>query len=128
MAGIGSARPASTSARKAGSACASAVASKPHPRELPARRRREEVAVGGAAVAARGGAAGALQHHLTAHELAIILADRALGGLEAGIGEEGAHRPLPDVAEQAAAGFRHDRPSRIELVAEPRIGAAREIL
>src|SRR5215204_4476582 len=114
MAGIGSARPARTSARKAGSACPSAVASKPHPRELPARGGWEEVAVGGAAVPARGGAAGSLEHHLPAHELAIIFADRALGGLESGVGEEGAHRPLPDVAEQAAAGFRHDRPGGIE--------------
>ena len=52
-------------------------------------------------MAARRGAAAAAQHHLRAHELAVIFADRALGGPEAGIGKKGAPGPFPDVAEQA---------------------------
>src|SRR5688500_18778209 len=53
-------------------------------------------------MAARRRAAAAAQHELAAHELAIIFADRALLRPEAGIGKEGAHRPLPDVAEHLA--------------------------
>src|SRR4029453_16516909 len=116
-----------TSARKAGSTSLS-VSSKAHPRELPARRRREEIAVRGAAVPARGGAAGAFQHHLPAHELAVIFANGAVGSPEAWVGQIGAGGPLPDIAEQSAARARDDRSGLVELVAEPRGGRAGEIL
>src|SRR4029079_13643834 len=103
MAGVGSASPAITSARKAGSTAVSAsgVASKAYSRKLPAGGRREEIAVGGAAVAPQIGAAAALQHHLPAHELAIIFAARTFGGFEARVGKVGAGGPLPDVPENA---------------------------
>ena len=56
------------------------------PRELPARVGGEEVAVGRADVAARRGARAAAQHHLVAHELAVVLAERARERPEAGVG------------------------------------------
>src|SRR5690242_11272845 len=115
MAGMGADRPARTSSRKAGSA-ASIVSGKPQPRKLPARRRRKEIAIGCPAVTTRRGAAGALQHELPAHELAVVLADRALGGLEAGEAEIGARRPFPHVAKNAAARSRHDRVRVVQLI------------
>src|SRR5688500_6169843 len=121
MAGIGSERPFSTSARSAGSTFSS-VLSKAHPRELPARGRREEAAVAGARMAAWSRAAGALQQHLAAHELAIIFANRALLGLEAGVGKESRAGPLPHIAERPAARFGEDRAGLVQLVAEARVG------
>src|SRR3569833_3621979 len=41
----------------------------------------------------------AAQHHLVAHELAVVFADRAGGGAITGIGRVGATRPLPCIAE-----------------------------
>src|SRR5262245_42119990 len=41
----------------------------------------------------------AAQHHLVDHELAVVLAERALGRAEARVGQIGAARPLPDRAE-----------------------------
>ena len=75
-------------------------------------------------MAARRGAAAAAQHELPAHELAIIFADRALGGPEAGIGAIGAAGPFPDIAEKGGAGgggTRLDRAGGVELVARTRI-------
>ena len=46
-------------------------------------------------------AAAAAQDELPVHELAIIFADRALDGVEAGIGAIGAAGPFPDIAEKA---------------------------
>src|SRR3569833_2455217 len=104
---MGAVRPASRSSRKASNwstgVCASSVLSKAHPRELPARRRREEVAVRGAAVPARRGAARTLEHQLARLELAVVLADCTFGGSKAGIGNEVALGPFPDVAEDASA-------------------------
>src|SRR5689334_24708 len=131
MAGIGAERPAITSSRNAaicsGGVCGSSVFSKAHPRELPARGRREEVAVGGAAVTARRRAARSLEHELPRHELPIIFADRARRRSEAGVGFEGALGPLPDVAEDAAAGPWNDGARLVELVADVRVGRGGEI-
>src|SRR5438270_3515213 len=115
-----------TSSRNA-SVCGSSVFSKAHPRELPACGWREEVAVRSATVPARSRAACALEHELPAHELAVIFADSASGRSEAGVGGEGAPRPLPDVAEHSAAGARDGRAGAIELVADHRIRRSGEI-
>src|SRR3546814_21146821 len=50
-------------------------------------------------MAARSRDAAAAQHELAAHELAIIFADRAGRGAEAGIGTIGAAGPFPHAAE-----------------------------
>ena len=42
---------------------------------------------------------GAAQHHLVDHELAVVFAERAVGGAIARIGRIGAARPLPHDAE-----------------------------
>ena len=63
--------------------------------ERPAGGRREEVAVGRPGVARRGDARAAAQHHLVAHELAVVLTDRAGRRLEAGVGQVGARRSTP---------------------------------
>src|SRR5687768_12007196 len=127
MARIAADRPAMTSARNCGSASPLDVASKADPRELPACRRREEIAVAGPAVPARRGAAGAFQHELPAHELAVILADRALHGREAGVGKEARTGPFPHVAEDVAGRARHDGFGAVELVAEMGVGRRGEI-
>src|SRR3546814_19849859 len=67
--------------------------------ELPALVGVEEIAVGGTQMPARGGAAAAAQDELAAHELAILFADRARRGAEAGIGAIGAAGPFPHAAE-----------------------------
>src|SRR5215210_4899932 len=127
IAGIGAARPASTSSRKA-RVCGSSVASKAEPSKLPARVRREEVAVGSPAVAARSGATRALEHQLAAHELAVIFADGAGCWSEARVGGKGALRPFPHVAEHAAAGRGDERARFIELIAQARVGGGGEVL
>src|SRR5690606_39176809 len=66
--------------------------------ELPARSGREEVAVGGADVAGRGRAAAAAQDQLSAHELAVVFAERARQRAEARVRTVGARGPLPAVA------------------------------
>src|SRR5579862_9450472 len=67
--------------------------------ELPALMGVEKVAIGRAHRPARGGATAAAQDELAGHELAIIFADRALGGTKAGIGAIGAAGPFPDITE-----------------------------
>src|SRR5680860_1116646 len=84
------------------------VGREPEAGELPALMRIEEVAVSSPDMAFRCGARAALEHELVAHELAVILTDGAGGGLEAGIREVGACRPLPHVTEhlgRTVAGF-----------------------
>nr|WP_236953258.1 hypothetical protein [Immundisolibacter cernigliae] len=76
-------------------------------RRRPSARQGEEIAVGGAQVIGRCQAATAAQHHLAGHELAVVLADRALGRPVARVRQVGAGGPLPDVAEhllEAGAG------------------------
>src|SRR5690348_3189272 len=68
------------------------------PGELPARLRGEEVAVAGAHVALRRGAGTAAQHPLAAHELAVVLAQRAWQRTEAWIRYVGRGGPFPRVA------------------------------
>src|SRR5664280_2284043 len=60
---------------------------------------RKEVPIGRSNVRLRRRAGSAAQHHLIAHELAVVLADRSLGRLETGIGAVGAGRPFPNIAE-----------------------------
>src|SRR5262245_9783748 len=67
--------------------------------ELPTSRRWEEVAVAHAHVRARGRARTTAQHHLIAHELAVVFAERPRQGLEARVGRVCAGGPLPGVAE-----------------------------
>src|SRR6478736_5797482 len=59
----------------------------------------KEIAIGAANVRSRRDARAASQHHLPAHELAVVLTDGAGRGREAGIGKVGARRPLPNVSE-----------------------------
>src|SRR5690606_916821 len=66
---------------------------------LPARLRREEVAVAGPQVPARAKAAPTAQDQLSAHELAVVLAQGAVERPEPGPGRVGAGGPLPGVAE-----------------------------
>src|SRR5699024_5271430 len=54
--------------------------------EGPAHVWIEEVAVAGAQVIRRGDATAAAQHLLAAHELAVVFAEAAAQGLEAGVG------------------------------------------
>src|SRR5207248_2507772 len=75
------------------------ITREPNAAHLPARRRREEVAIAEARVAARRKRRGAAQHQLVAHELAVVLAERARRRTIAGIGRIGAARPLPALAE-----------------------------
>src|SRR6185503_14473825 len=75
------------------------VANEPDAAELPARLRTEEVAIGLSEVRTRSRAGSAAQHELVAHELAVVLAERAGGTRVAGIGRVRARRPLPDFAE-----------------------------
>src|ERR1700677_1761319 len=79
----------------------SGVAGQPQAAEGPSGRRWEEVPVGGAEVVGGRHAGAAAQHVLVDHELAVVLADRPGGRLEARVGTVGGGRPLPDVAEQA---------------------------
>src|SRR3546814_292974 len=78
------------------------VLRQPQPCELPALVGIEEVAVGRADMAGRGDAGTAAQSHLVAHELAVVLANRARRRAEAGIGLVGALRPFPDVPDHLA--------------------------
>src|SRR5262245_18234734 len=85
-----------------------------NPRELPAGFRREEVAIGPAEVRPRRGTGPAPQDNLVTHELAVVLAECAGCGGEAGVGDVRARRPLPDVTVelyQTVRGTRH-RPRR----------------
>ena len=65
--------------------------------KLPARLRRKEVAVAGADVPRRRDARSAAQNHLPAHELAVVLAQRAVQRTKARIAQVGAARPHPAI-------------------------------
>src|SRR3546814_12647321 len=86
------------------------------------------MAVGGAHMAARSRDAAAAQHELAAQELAIIFADRAGRGAEAGIGTIGAAGPFPPAAEPLPPigvhwrrGREVDRAGRVDLLDDTRI-------
>ena len=68
-------------------------------RELPALMGIEEIAICPPHMAFRRHAGAAPKHELIAHELAVIFADGSGCGLEARIGEVGACRPFPHIAE-----------------------------
>src|SRR3954469_8357214 len=67
--------------------------------EHPTAAGRKEVPVGRAYVRRGRDARATAQHHLAAHELAVVLTDRAGRGLEARVGQVRARGPLPHVAE-----------------------------
>src|SRR6476660_977909 len=67
--------------------------------EQPPAAGREEVAIRGADVGCRGDARTTAQHHLRAHELAVVFTDGAGRGAEARIRQIRARRPLPYVTE-----------------------------
>src|ERR1019366_2182441 len=81
-------------------------------RELPAMMRIKEVSIGNTAMSARSCKRGAAQHQLVDHDLAVVLAERALDGPVAGIRRIGAAGPLPDNPERVVelAGARGDFP------------------
>src|SRR5215469_7761755 len=76
-----------------------AVIGEPDPGKLPACLRGKKVSVAGADVRLRRGAGTAAQHHLAAHEFAVVFAQSSGRGLETGIGKVGAGGPFPDVAK-----------------------------
>src|SRR6266851_1401821 len=69
-------------------------------RKLPAMVRIKEVAIGNTAMSVGSCKRGAAQHQLVDHELAVVLAERALDGAVTGIGGVGAAGPLPDNPER----------------------------
>ena len=75
------------------------IACEPDSRKLPALFRLKEIAISAANVTARGGAGTTAQNVLVAHELAVVLAERARRGTIAGVGRVGAACPFPNVAE-----------------------------
>src|SRR5690242_20218827 len=83
-----------------------AIVGQPYAHELPPRMRGEEVAISRANVRWRGRTRTAAQHHLPAHEFAVVLTERAGIRPVSGIGEVRAARPLPDIAEQLLNGLR----------------------
>src|SRR5690606_7646531 len=103
------------------SAPPSKVLRQPEAGELPLLVRVEEVPVARPRVAARRRAAGPLEHPLSRHELAVVLADRARRRLEARIGQVGGASELPAVAEQRRPAARQRRPRPVELVARRRV-------
>src|SRR5579875_1933865 len=94
-------------------------------RELPARLRRKEIAIAGADMGSRRHAGTAAQNHLSAHELAVVLAQRSCERAETRIAEIGACRPLPAIAiaglhavrisDRTGGGSRH-QPSGIQQI------------
>src|SRR4051812_9327937 len=76
-----------------------AVISQPYAGELPARLRGKEVAIGSANMRTRGGAGAAAQHHLSAHEFAVVFTQCAGRGPVSRIRQIGAGGPLPEVAK-----------------------------
>src|SRR3989304_657176 len=65
----------------------------------------EEIAIGPPHMALWRHAGAAPEHELIAHELAVVLANGARRGLEARVGEIGASRPFPDIAEHLLEPF-----------------------
>src|SRR5262249_32233602 len=76
----------------------SEVLSEPHAGKLPACLGGEEVPIRPPGVGARRDTRCAAEHHLVAHELAVVLAQRPDRRCVAGIGRVGAGGPLPYVA------------------------------
>src|SRR5712692_10334114 len=81
------------------SAPSPAIIHEPQPAELPARRRIEEIAIADTRVPGGRRVRAAAQHHLVDHELAVVLAERALRRAIPWVGQIGAAGPLPDDAE-----------------------------
>src|ERR1700678_1552564 len=79
--------------------CLLVAIGQPYAHELPTHMGWEKVAISGPNVRQRRGAGASAQHHLVAHEFAVVLTDRAGGRLEPGVGNVRARGPLPDVAE-----------------------------
>src|SRR5690606_16111815 len=80
------------------------VLREPEAEELPAVARVEEAAVRRTDVVGPRRARAAPDHHLIAHKLAVVLAERAGEGLEAGVGGVRRAGPFPDVAVELADG------------------------
>src|SRR5664280_3221392 len=78
---------------------------------------RKEVPIGRSNVRLRRRAGSAAQHHLIAHELAVVLANRSLGRLETGIGAVGAGRPFPNIAEHLRQRLRRLNRARMQAPA-----------
>src|SRR5487761_1418084 len=68
--------------------------------ELPARGWGEEVSITGADVRGRRRHRTSAQNKLIAHKFSVIFAERAGGSFVSGIGNVGAARPLPNIAEE----------------------------
>src|SRR5580698_1729297 len=68
--------------------------------KLPARFRRKEISIAGANVRSRRNAGAASQHHLPAHEFAVVLSQRSSQWSKARIAKISARSPLPAVAKK----------------------------
>src|SRR5262249_37382147 len=76
------------------------ISRKSHAGHLPARLGNPKISVARPDVAPGRQARATAQDHPVRHELAVVLAERAGEGLEAGISKVGARGPLPDVADE----------------------------
>jgi len=74
--------------------------------KLPARFRRKEISIAGANVRSRRNAGAASQHHLPAHEFAVVLSQRSSQWSKARIAKISARSPLPAVAKKLRGVFR----------------------
>src|SRR6266571_1666148 len=81
------------------------VIGQPDSAELPPRLGSKEVAIAGTYVRPGRGARAPAQHHLVAHEFAVVLAQCAFHGMVAGISQIGAARPLPYIPENLRQTF-----------------------
>src|ERR1700722_5103369 len=71
----------------------------PNPRKLPPCLRSKEIPVARTDMPLRRDAASAPQHHLPAHELAVVLPQCPSQGLKPRIPQIGASRPFPAIAK-----------------------------
>src|SRR5215469_8367740 len=86
---------------------ASTILREPQPGEGPTRRGRKEIPIGCPEMPGRGNGSAAAQHHLVAHELAVVFADGTPRSAKARIRDIRTSRPFPNIAEhlsQRAAG------------------------
>ncbi len=79
--------------------CLSLILRKAKAAELPTRTWRKEIAIGCAYMRLRRGTGATTQHHLTDHELAVVLCQRSIERLITWVGVVGRARPLPYVAK-----------------------------
>ena len=93
---------------------------------MPAGVGVEEVPIRGAEVPGRRHVGATSQHELVGHELAVVLADGAVDGAEAGVGVVGALCPLPERADRS--GSTCLGPDGVERVAGAELSVGRVVV